>query len=72
MVHQGVIVKEGIITEALPNASFRVKLNDEKVVLGYVSGKMRMNRINIMPGDKVKIEITPYDSSKGRIVYKCK
>lgn len=70
MVHSETIVKEGIITESLPNASFRIKLNEGMIIFGYVSGKMRMNRINIMPGDKVKIEISPYDSGKGRIIYK--
>ena len=58
--------------EALPNASFKVKLSDGKEILAFLSGKMRMNRITILPGDKVTIEMTPYDDSKGRIVYRLK
>ncbi len=67
-----VIKKEGRVTEALPNAFFRVVLSDEKEILGFLSGKMRMNRITILPGDKVSIEMSPYDESKGRIVYRLK
>lgn len=70
MVHKGTFEKEGIITESLPNANFRVRLNDGKVILCHVSGKMRMNRIRIMPGDRVKVETTPYDESRGRIIYR--
>ena len=67
-----VIKKEGRVTEALPNAFFRVALDDGKVILGFLSGKMRMNRITILPGDKVLVEMTPYDEGKGRIVYRLK
>ena len=68
-----VIKKEGIVQEALPNAMFRVKLNDEeKVILCTLSGKMRMYRIRVLPGDKVKIEMTPYDENRGRITYRTK
>ena len=67
-----VIKKEGRVTEALPNAFFRVVLDDGKEIMGFLSGKMRMNRITILPGDKVSIEMSPYDESKGRIVYRLK
>ncbi len=61
---------EGEIVEALPNAMFRVQLENGHVVLGNISGKMRQRRIRILPGDKVKIEISPYDLDRGRIVYR--
>jgi len=68
-----IIKKEGRVIEALPNAFFKVVLNDDgKEIIGFLSGKMRMNRITILPGDKVSIEMTPYDESKGRIVYRLK
>lgn len=67
-----VIKKEGRVTEALPNAFFRVTLEDGKEILGFLSGKMRMNRITILPGDKVSVEMSPYDEGKGRIVYRLK
>lgn len=70
MVHQGAIEVEGEVLEALPNTLFRVKLKDESVVLCHLSGKMRINYIRILPGDRVKIEMTPYDQAKGRIVYR--
>ena len=63
---------EGRVIEALPNASFKVLLPDGREVLGFLSGKMRLNRIKILPGDKVTIETTPYDDKKGRIVYRLK
>ena len=58
--------------EALPNAFFKVVLADGKEIMGFLSGKMRMNRITILPGDKVSLEMSPYDESKGRIVYRLK
>ena len=58
--------------EALPNAFFKVVLEDGKEIMGFLSGKMRMNRITILPGDKVSLEMSPYDESKGRIVYRLK
>lgn len=61
------IIQEGIVTEALPNAMFRVKLVNDVEILCHISGRMRMNMIKIMPGDKVQIEMTPYDLTKGRI-----
>lgn len=63
---------EGVVTEALPNTMFRVKLDDGRMLLCHLSGKMRMYRIRVMPGDKVKVETTPYDEEKGRIVYRFK
>jgi translation initiation factor IF-1 len=66
-----VIVVEGEVVENLPNTLFRVKLNDsEKIILCYLSGKMRKNYIKILPGDKVKMELTPYDLERGRIIYR--
>lgn len=70
MAHQGSIEVEGIVIESLPNTLFRVELQDSSIILCHLSGKMRMNFIKIMPGDKVKVEMTPYDKTKGRIVYR--
>lgn len=67
-----IIKKEGRVTEALPNAFFKVVLDDGKEIMGFLSGKMRMNRITILPGDKVSVEMSPYDEAKGRIVYRLK
>lgn len=72
MTHQGTTEKEGVVLEALPNTLFKVKLDDERVILCHISGKMRMNFIKILPGDKVKLELTPYDPGKGRIIYRFK
>jgi len=66
------IRKDGQVLEALPNTFFKVQLTDGKQILAFLSGKMRMNRITILPGDKVTVEMTPYDDSKGRIVYRLK
>ena len=63
---------EGTVSEALPNASFRVELENGHRVLAHISGKMRMNFIKILPGDKVTVELSPYDLSRGRIVYRYK
>ena len=63
---------EGTIVESLPNAMFRVKLENEHMVLAHISGKIRKNFIKILPGDKVKVELTPYDLTRGRIVYRLK
>ena len=65
-----VIEVEGVVEEALPNALFRVRLENGHVVLAHISGKMRMNSIKILPGDKVTLEMTPYDSEKGRITFR--
>ncbi len=63
---------EGVILDALPNALFKVKLENGLEVLAHVSGKIRMHYIRILPGDKVKVQISPYDISKGRITYRYK
>lgn len=60
----------GTVLEPLPNAMFRVELENGHVILGHISGKMRMHYIKILPGDKVKVEMTPYDLTKGRIVFR--
>ena len=67
-----VVYQEGTVIEALPGARFRVKLGDGKEVLAHLAGKLRMNFIRILPGDKVRLELTPYDETKGRIVYRLK
>ncbi len=72
MAHQGTFEVEGIVSETLPNTLFRVKLPDGRVILCHLSGKMRINYIRILPGDKVKVEMTPYDLTKGRITYRIK
>ncbi|MGA2622366.1 MAG: translation initiation factor IF-1 [Bacteroidota bacterium] len=72
MAKQGPITMDGIITETLPNAMFRVKLDNGHEVLAVISGKMRMNYIKILVGDRVTIEMSPYDLSKGRITYRYK
>jgi translation initiation factor IF-1 len=72
MAKQSSIEQDGIITEALSNAMFKVELQNGHQVIAHISGKMRMNYIKILPGDKVKLEMSPYDLSKGRIVYRYK
>ena len=72
MSKQDVIGVEGKVLEALPNAMFQVELENGHVVLAHVSGKIRMNFIRILPGDKVTIELTPYDLTRGRITYRFK
>ena len=72
MAKQDVIELEGTILEALPNAMFKVELENGHVILGHISGKMRMNYIKILPGDKVLVQVSPYDLSRGRIVYRKK
>ncbi|MGC8774442.1 MAG: translation initiation factor IF-1 [Chlorobaculum sp.] len=72
MAKEESIEVEGEILEALPNAQFRVKLENSLEVLAHVSGKIRMHYIRILPGDKVKVQISPYDLSKGRITYRHK
>lgn len=63
---------EGEVVEALPNTMFRVRLDNDHEVLAHISGKMRMNYIRILPGDKVKVELSPYDLGRGRITYRFK
>lgn len=69
---EDVIEVEGTILEALPNATFQVELENGHKILAHVSGKLRMNFIRILPGDKVKIEMSPYDLNKGRITWRAK
>ena len=72
MSKQDVIEVEGTIFEYLPNAMFQVKLENGHVILAHISGKIRMNFIKILPGDRVTVELTPYDLSRGRITYRFK
>lgn len=72
MTKDDTITAEGTIIESLPNAMFRVKLENNHVILAHISGKMRMNFIKILPGDKVTVEISVYDLAKGRITYRHK
>ena len=72
MAKEDLIEVEGVIEEALPNAMFRVVLENKHKVLAHVSGKIRMNFIRILPGDKVKLELSPYDLSRGRITFRLK
>lgn len=67
-----ILEKEGIVKECLPNTTFRVEVEKGKEVLAHLSGKMRMYRIKILPGDRVKLELSPYDLTRGRIVYRNK
>jgi translation initiation factor IF-1 len=69
---QANIEQDGVITEALSNAMFRVELENGHEIIAHISGKMRMHYIKILPGDKVKVEMSPYDLSKGRITYRYK
>jgi translation initiation factor IF-1 len=72
MEKEEAIEVEGIVVEPLPNAMFRIELESGHKVLAHVSGKIRMNFIRILPGDKVKVELSPYDLSRGRITYRYK
>jgi translation initiation factor IF-1 len=72
MPKEDVIEIEGTVSEPLPNAMFRVTLDNGHEVLAHISGKMRMHFIRILPGDKVRLEVSPYDLSRGRIVYRSK
>jgi translation initiation factor IF-1 len=72
MAKQGPITMDGTITETLPNAMFRVKLDNNHEILAVISGKMRVHYIKILVGDKVTVEMSPYDLSKGRITYRYK
>ena len=72
MSKEDVIEVAGVVVEALPNAMFKVKLENDHIILAHVSGKMRMNFIRILPGDRVTMELTPYDLSRGRITYRFK
>ncbi|MCS7027842.1 MAG: translation initiation factor IF-1 [Bacteroidia bacterium] len=72
MAKQEAIVQDGTVIEALPNAMFRVELQNNLVILATISGKMRLHYIKILPGDKVKVEISPYDLTRGRIIFRYK
>jgi len=72
MAKEDLIEVEGTVAESLPNAQFRVKLENGHVVLAHVSGKIRMHFIRILPGDKVKVQLSPYDLTRGRITYRDK
>jgi translation initiation factor IF-1 len=72
MTKEDVIQMQGEIVETLPNAIFRVKLENGHLVLGHISGKMRMHYIRILPGDKVTVELTPYDLTRARIVFRAR
>lgn len=68
MAKEGTIKIEGVVVDALPNATFKVEINGGQKVMGYISGRMRQNEIRILDGDRVEIELSPYDLTKGRIV----
>jgi translation initiation factor IF-1 len=70
MAKEEQLIMDGTVTEVLPNTMFRVKLDNEHVVIAHISGRMRKNYIRIINGDRVKVELTPYDLSKGRIVFR--
>ena len=72
MAKEAAIKIDGTILETLPNATFRVELENGHVILAHISGKMRMHFIKILPGDKVTVELSPYDLSRGRIIYRYK
>ena len=72
MPKEEAIKVEGVVIETLPNAMFRVELENKHQVLAHISGKMRMHFIKILPGDKVSVELSPYDLSRGRITYRSK
>ena len=72
MPKQSAIKQEGVIIETLPNAMFKVELENGHVIIAHISGKMRMNYIKILPGDRVKVEMSPYDLTKGRISFRYK
>lgn len=72
MSKEDVIAMDGAVEEVLPNAMFRVKLDQGSMVLGHISGRMRQNKIQILQGDRVRVEMSPYDLTKGRIVYRDK
>jgi len=72
MAHQGSVEVEGVVKESLPNTLFRVELADGNIILCHLAGKMRMHFIKILPGDRVRVEMTPYDNTKGRITFRLK
>ena len=70
MAKEDLIEFNGVVAELLPNAMFRVKLDNDHTILAHTSGKMRKNRIRVLAGDRVTVEMTPYDLTKGRIIYR--
>ena len=66
------IIQEGVVIEALPGATFKVRLDDNKEILAHLAGRMRLHHIRVLIGDRVKMEVSPYDKTKGRIVYRNK
>ena len=72
MAKEDVIEVEGVVVETLPNTTFKVELENGHQILGHISGKLRMNYIKILPGDKVKVELSPYDLTRGRITFRHK
>ena len=72
MAKEDVIEVEGVVFETLPNTTFKVELENGHQILGHISGKLRMNYIKILPGDKVKVELSPYDLTRGRITWRAK
>ena len=72
MAKEDVIEVEGIVVEALPNTNFKVELENGHQILAHISGKLRMNYIKILPGDRVKVELSPYDLNRGRITWRAK
>ena len=72
MAKDDMIELEGVVTEALPNTTFRVDIGNDHIILAHISGKIRMNFIKILPGDRVTVELTPYDLNRGRITYRYK
>ena len=72
MAKEDVIEVEGTVVESLPNTTFKVELQNGHIILAHISGKLRMNYIKILPGDKVKVEISPYDLNRGRITWRAK
>ena len=72
MAKEDVIEVEGTVIETLPNTNFKVELENGHQILAHISGKLRMNYIKILPGDKVKVELSPYDLSRGRIIWRAK
>ena len=72
LLKEDVIEVEGVVVEALPNTNFKVELENGHQVLAHISGKLRMNYIKILPGDKVKLELSPYDLNRGRITWRAK
>jgi len=72
LAKEDVIEVEGVVVEALPNTNFKVELENGHQILAHISGKLRMNYIKILPGDKVKVELSPYDLNRGRITWRAK